>query len=243
MTQAPQEQAQLPPHDTGARGTLYLEFNGLVMSPAVGALQAALAKAQGAMRAAPKNRVNPHFKNRYADLDAVKEAARVPLSENGLAVTQWPATRGKSVSIITMLGHASGEWILRELVLDARDGAPQSVGSAITYGLRYGFCAAVGMTADEDDDGEEPRAKGKGKPAAAASAEPRYEPDADSQADRHYMGTEADKEVLRAAFERHGIHDNRVKHAVAAAMKGKRISELETTIAVQPKGVTTDAAQ
>lgn len=46
-------------------------------------LAAALAKAQGAMANAALNKVNPHFKSKYADLAAVLDAARKPLSETG----------------------------------------------------------------------------------------------------------------------------------------------------------------
>lgn len=46
-------------------------------------LSAALAKAQRDMKAAAFNRINPHFKNRYADLTAVLDAIREPLATNG----------------------------------------------------------------------------------------------------------------------------------------------------------------
>src|SRR5277367_2131889 len=51
-------------------------------------LATALAKAQGQMGPAIINKQNPHFKNRYADLAAVMEAVRKPLSDNSLSVTQ-----------------------------------------------------------------------------------------------------------------------------------------------------------
>ncbi|MBL8218225.1 MAG: hypothetical protein JNL62_03310, partial [Bryobacterales bacterium] len=46
---------------------------------------AALSAAQGAMKPAAFNRINPHFKNRYADLTSVIDAARAALAANGLA--------------------------------------------------------------------------------------------------------------------------------------------------------------
>jgi hypothetical protein len=39
------------------------------------------------------------------------------------------------------------------LTLQARDASPQAVGSAITYGRRYGLASMVGVAPD-DDDGE-----------------------------------------------------------------------------------------
>jgi hypothetical protein len=64
--------------------------------------------------------------------------------------------------------------------------------------------------AEEEDSG--PR-------AAEATAEPAL-----------YTGTEAQRTTLRQAFERHGL-DNRDKHAIAAAMRGKPIAALEDVIA------------
>ena len=67
-------------------------------------LAAALAKAQGQMTAARFDKVNPHFRNRYASLASIIEAVRKPLSANGLAIMQM--IRGDR--LITRLEHASG---------------------------------------------------------------------------------------------------------------------------------------
>ena len=48
-------------------------------------LFAALAGAQSQLKAALKDSTNPHFKSRYADLESVIEAMRVPFAANGLA--------------------------------------------------------------------------------------------------------------------------------------------------------------
>jgi len=57
-------------------------------SEQISELAAALAAAQGMMENAVMNRVNPHFKSKYADLAAVLSAARKPLSANGLAIVR-----------------------------------------------------------------------------------------------------------------------------------------------------------
>jgi hypothetical protein len=123
------------------------------MSSSIAKLAAALAKAQGNISAASKDKTNPHFKSRYADLASVWEACRGPLSDNGLAIVQLVASRGSVVTVTTILTHDSGEWIRGALTLTARGSGPQDVGSAITYGRRYGLAAMVGVVADEDDDG------------------------------------------------------------------------------------------
>ena len=49
-------------------------------SDQINELATALAKAQGELESASKNALNPHFKNKYADLASVWDAARAPLS-------------------------------------------------------------------------------------------------------------------------------------------------------------------
>lgn len=132
-------------------------------------LAAALAKAQGQICNAVKGADNPYFKSKYADLAAVWDACRGPLSANGLSVIQNPKANGKVVTIETVLLHSSGQWFSGELTIEAKDSSPQSIGSAITYGRRYALSAFVAIAA-EDDDGNAATHHGS-KEAAAAVAE------------------------------------------------------------------------
>lgn len=122
-------------------------------SDAIGALAQALAKAQGEMGVATKDAVNPFYKSRYADLASVWEACRAPLSKYELSVLQPVRGEGSCVTVTTILAHSSGEWISEALTLTAKDDTPQSIGSAITYGRRYGLSSMVGIAPDDDDDG------------------------------------------------------------------------------------------
>jgi hypothetical protein len=117
----------------------------------IGTLAGALAKAQGEMEAAAKANINPHFKSKYADLASVWEACRGPLSKNGLAVLQPVKADGARVTVTTMLAHSSGQWISESLTMTAQQNTPQAVGSAITYGRRYGLSSMVGIAPDDDD--------------------------------------------------------------------------------------------
>lgn len=121
-------------------------------SESIGKLAESMSKAQASLKSAPFNRVNPHFKNRYADLTSVIDTARKPLSENGLTFMQFVSCSGPVVSVETVIAHSSGEWISGTLSLTATKADPQGVGSAITYAKRYGLCAALGISADDDDD-------------------------------------------------------------------------------------------
>lgn len=146
-------------------------------SDSIGQLAAALAAAQAEIKAAAKDSENPHFKAAYADLASVWEACRGPLSKNGLAVIQLPSADGSKVTVQTVLAHKSGEWISGELVLTAAQNTPQGVGSAITYGRRYGLAAIAGVAPD-DDDGEGAEGRGKQPPQTQRPAQerPKAEP-------------------------------------------------------------------
>lgn len=125
-----------------------------MQSETIGALAAALAKAQGEISPAPMDRDNPFFKSKYATLTSLWESARAALAKNGLSVVQSTdlADNG-DVVLITTLMHASGEWIGGVYPVRATDNKPQTLGSALTYARRYAFGALVGLTSDDDDDG------------------------------------------------------------------------------------------
>lgn len=122
-------------------------------SEQLGQLAKALAAAQGEMGAAKKDAINPHFKSKYADFGAIVEASRPVLAKHGLAILQSTPTEGATITVATRLIHLSGEWIESSLTLTAKDNSPQAVGSALTYGRRYGWSTLIGLAADEDDDG------------------------------------------------------------------------------------------
>ena len=125
-----------------------------MQSETVGALAAALAKAQGQIRPAPMDRDNPFFKSRYATLTSLWESARAALAANGLAVTQaTDLDNAGNIVLITTLMHSSGEWVGSVYPVRPKDNAPQTIGSAITYARRYAFSALVGLSSDDDDDG------------------------------------------------------------------------------------------
>jgi hypothetical protein len=118
------------------------------------ALARALARAQGVMASASKDKTNPAFKSRYADLASVWDACREPLTSNGLAVVQLVTAADKaSVTVETRLLHESGESVSSVLTMPVEKPTAQGVGSAITYARRYALSALVGVAPDDDDDG------------------------------------------------------------------------------------------
>lgn len=143
-------------------------------------IASALAKAQAQMKPALEKSDNPAFRSKYADLTAIWNAARGPLTANGISVVQEAATNEDGVGVTTRLFHSSGEWIeVGPLVVPVAKHDAHGTGSATTYGKRYGLSAAIGIVADDDDDGNAataaaPKAKPvKVKPSAEAMDEAR----------------------------------------------------------------------
>jgi hypothetical protein len=122
-------------------------------SETIGAIAAALAKAQSEMKNAPLNKVNPHFKSRYADLAAIRDAIIPALAKNGIAIIQATASDNGRIIVETRLIHSSGEWIGGSIPVMAPPTAlAQAVGSALTYAKRYSLASLVCISADDDDD-------------------------------------------------------------------------------------------
>jgi hypothetical protein len=144
-------------------------------SQTLGKLLEALAKAQGKIEGAKKDKVNPHFKSRYADLAAVWDACREPLSAHGLAVIQLPVSSPDMVGISTTLGHSSGEWIRGTVWTKPQQPGPQALGSVVSYLRRYALAAAVGVAPD-DDDGESAQGRGADGPKAQGGAHTEQRP-------------------------------------------------------------------
>lgn len=121
-------------------------------SESIAKLASAMCKAQTKVGIALKNAVNPHLKNRYADLGAVWDAVSSALQENSLSVLQMPSPSddGK-LHMETVLMHESGEFVSSVMVMPLSKQDPQGYGSALTYARRYALAALMGVTQDDDD--------------------------------------------------------------------------------------------
>lgn len=113
-------------------------------------LATALAAAQAEMKNAKPNKVNPHFKSKYADLAEIRDTVTPALSKHGIAVVNGTDATEGGLHVVTRLIHKSGQWIESRFPI-AYD-KPQTMGSAITYGKRYNLAAVANIAADEDDD-------------------------------------------------------------------------------------------
>ena len=116
---------------------------------------AALLQVQKSVVPIVKDSINPHFKNKYASLGAVTDVLRPILTANGFSLLQSVGQSAGTLTITTTLLHESGEWVRNEVAVPMGEKAtPQTAGSAITYGRRYGLSALLAITTDDDDDGQ-----------------------------------------------------------------------------------------
>lgn len=145
-------------------------------------LAPALVAAQSQFPKCEKNAVNPHMRNKYADLESIITAVRAPLGREGLSLLQLVSTEpfgdiydksvtdkyGKTkvckarcvdVVITTILQHASGQRISTETRMCCDNGFdPHAIGSCITYGRRYSLVSMLCLaTGEGEDDGSAAR--------------------------------------------------------------------------------------
>lgn len=135
-------------------------------------IAAALVKLQSEVKTIIKGAKNEHFGNTYAELKDVQEMALPLLSKHGLALTQWPVSRGDKFYLRSYLVHESGVGMADdiELMLTKRDA--QGLGSTITYTRRQTTMAYLGLSAEDDDDGNK-AANRQTKPTAEQISEVR----------------------------------------------------------------------
>lgn len=135
-------------------------------SPSSDNLFSALVKAQLEFTPIIKDKLNPHFKSKYADLDSIMKSIREPLLRNNLLLYSFFDKVEEDVFLVTRITFApTGEnfQIDYPIVLPANE---QQKGSALTYARRYSICALLNLSADADDDGNAAASK------VAAEVEP-----------------------------------------------------------------------
>lgn len=127
-----------------------------IMSEQISELAGALAKAQAEFTTAKKDKDNPFFKSKYADFESVVNSTRPALTKNGLSVVQnvYRDTDGHHY-LITLLLHASGQWIKSKAQHNPMKADIQSLSSYNTYLKRMCYSSLVGAVTGDDDDGEE----------------------------------------------------------------------------------------
>ena len=134
-------------------------------SESIGAIAAALAKAQGELTNPEKSltaTIRPDGPGlgersfRYAPLSSGLDIVRKTLSQHEIATVQTTAIDQIAgiVNLTTVLAHASGEWIASDWPVCAisETTTPHRMGAALTYARRYALFTLVGIAGEDDID-------------------------------------------------------------------------------------------
>src|SRR6266436_6145221 len=167
-------------------------------SETIGAIAAALAKAQGEL-SNPEKSLSATIRSpfpregdrtfRYASLASGLDIIRKSLGEQEIATVQTTAIDEDTgqIRLTTLLAHASGEWISSDwpVCSVSETAAPHRMGAALTYARRYALFALVGIAGEDDLDapdlnGALPHSAGSDRPGQHAALEqgPASPPDA-----------------------------------------------------------------
>jgi hypothetical protein len=134
-------------------------------SESISSLAAALAKAQMVLTnpeksltgILPGNRPDePGRIFRYASLSSGLDIVRKVLGQHEIATLQTTVIDQdiQTVSLTTVLAHASGEWIASDWPVCALSemATPRRMGAALTYARRYALFTLVGIAGEDDLD-------------------------------------------------------------------------------------------
>jgi hypothetical protein len=134
-------------------------------SETIGAIAAALAKAQAELtnpekslvatiRASHPRETDQTF--RYAALSSGLDIVRKALGGHEIATVQTTAIDKEAglIRLTTMLAHASGEWLSSEWPVCpiSETAAPRRMGASLTYARRYALFTLVGIAGEDDLD-------------------------------------------------------------------------------------------
>src|ERR1700751_6073062 len=158
-------------------------------SESVGALAAALAKAQAEIANPEKSLtatiVSPFPSGtnrtfRYAPLSSGLDLVRKCLGQHEITTFQATAIDDDSglIRLTTTLVHASGEWVSSDWPVCpvSETVAPQRLGAALTYARRYALFTLVGIAGEDDLDA--PDLSTPGLSPEAETSPPKPEPGA-----------------------------------------------------------------
>src|SRR3954452_10069666 len=134
-------------------------------SDSIGAIAAALAKAQGELTNPEKSltaTIRSPFPReadhsfRYASLASGLDIVRKSLGRHEIATVQTTAIDEAAglIRLTTTLAHSSGEWLASDWPVCpvSETSAPHRMGAALTYARRYALFTLVGIAGEDDLD-------------------------------------------------------------------------------------------
>ena len=134
-------------------------------SESIGAIAAALAKAQGELINPEKSltaTIRSPFPReadqtfRYASLASGLDIVRKALGKHEIATVQTTSIDNEAglIRLTTVLAHSSGEWVSSDWPVCpvSETAAPHKMGAALTYARRYALFTLVGIAGEDDLD-------------------------------------------------------------------------------------------
>jgi hypothetical protein len=201
-------------------------------SESVGALAAALAKAQAEIQNPEKSLtatiVSPFPREtvrsfRYAPLSSGLDLVRKCLGQHEIATVQATVIDGESglIRLTTTLVHASGEWVSSDWPVCpvSETAAPHRLGAALTYARRYALFTLVGIAGEDDLDAPDLPAAG---PSPVAQKDPQITQHMPSGLDRPITAIASGR---RARAER--VRPPTLPADASENLRQRLISELE----------------
>lgn len=110
-----------------------------------------LLKIQKQIGAIKKDSINPHFKNKYFDINTLLEAVKPVLNNHGVVLLQGLVDINGQLALRTQLIDSESVEVVEAtcplpVCLDA-----QKYGSAISYFRRYAIVSLLALEAEDDD--------------------------------------------------------------------------------------------
>ncbi len=125
-----------------------------------------LLAAQKEIEVITKDKTNPYFNHKYADINTILKMVKPILNNEELLLLQPLSNVNGKPAIKTIIVH--GEDMISETMVMPEDTNPQKMGSTITYYRRYAIVSILCLES-EDDDGNaasQPSAPKKEQPKA-----------------------------------------------------------------------------
>ncbi len=100
------------------------------------------------------NGTDGSYSYKYSSLGEIIRSVSPALAKACIARASGVKQDNHRVRVASMLIHGSGQWLACELTFMVKSDDPKKIGSAISYGRRYGLSALCGIASEEDDDGD-----------------------------------------------------------------------------------------
>jgi hypothetical protein len=148
----------------------------------------ALIKAYSEITSAEFDKVNPHFKSKYASLESVIKAVKPSLIKHGILYRQVSKYTENGICIETIFHGHGAELPTGEIFLPVDKRTAQGFGSALTYARRYSLSLACGVGVDDDDGNQAEKEVGK-KPVPKKTPVKKAEPVKEEVVEEDAMGS------------------------------------------------------